>query len=152
MTTIDMTMLPLDKAILLAVRAHAGQVDKGGHPYILHPLRVMQAMSHETERIVAVLHDVMEDAGVTPQDLLAMGFSSTVVEALESVTRREGESYEDFVRRAAANPFGRRVKLADLRDNSDLSRIPNPTERDRERVRKYQHAIDFLERGTDDLR
>lgn len=144
-------MSTLEKAVEIAARAHAGQVDKAGAPYLLHPLRLMLAMSTTEERIVAVLHDVVEDSAVTLGDLRAEGFSETVVEAVAAVTKdgpekaMTWEHYEAFVRRAAANPIGRRVKLADLRDNSDLSRIANPSEKDHARVAKYRRAIALLE-------
>ncbi|MDR3482089.1 MAG: GTP pyrophosphokinase [Burkholderiaceae bacterium] len=135
----------LEQAIALAVSAHTGQVDKAGAPYILHPLRLMLSLQTEPERIVAVLHDVVEDCGVSLEDLKMRGFSAEVVAAIEAVTRRTGESYEDFVLRAAANPIGRRVKLADLRDNSDLGRIDQPSDEERRRVEKYQRPIRLIE-------
>lgn len=103
------------------------------------------ALNSEDERIVAVLHDVCEDCpGWDFERLGAEGFSERVIRALDAVTNRAGESYEDFVRRAAANQIGRAVKLADLRDNSNLSRIAEPTERDFERLAKYRIAIAVL--------
>ncbi|QNM96441.1 HD domain-containing protein [Chitinimonas koreensis] len=143
-------MSTLEHAIALAARAHAGQVDKAGAPYILHPLRLMLTLGHNDERIVAVLHDVVEDCGWTAEALRAEGFSAAVVAAVEAVTRRDGESYEDFVLRAAADPLARRVKLADLRDNCDLGRIAAPTERDLERVAKYRRAIALIEQFAAD--
>ena len=138
-------MATLERAIEIAAKAHAGQVDKAGAPYVLHPLRMMLAVRTPEARMVAVLHDVVEDAEVTLEELRAEGFPAVVLEAVEALTSREGEDYEAFIRRVAPNPIAREVKLADLRDNSDLSRIADPTERDRERVRKYQRAIRFLE-------
>jgi (p)ppGpp synthase/HD superfamily hydrolase len=137
-------MSTLERAIAIAVEAHAGQVDKAGAPYILHPLRVMLAQRTNDARIVAVLHDVVEDCGVTFDELKAEGFSDVVVHALQSVTRGDGESYEDFVARAASNPIGREVKLADLADNSDLSRIASPTEGDLRRAEKYARAVEMI--------
>ncbi len=135
-------MSTLERAIAIAASAHAGQIDKAGAPYILHPLRVMLHVTTEAERITAVLHDLVEDCDEWSfERLLAEGFSGEIIEALKSVTKREGESYEDFVRRACENPIGRRVKLSDLRDNSDLSRISNPTAKDHERLARYQKAI-----------
>jgi hypothetical protein len=134
-------MSSLERAIAIAAQAHEGQIDKAGVPYILHPLRVMLRLSSMEERIVAVLHDVVEDSDVTIEDLQAEGFSAVILEALDSVTKKPGEAYDDFVLRAAANPIGRRVKLADLEDNCDLSRITHPTPRDYERIKKYQRAI-----------
>jgi (p)ppGpp synthase/HD superfamily hydrolase len=131
----------LERAITIAATAHAGQVDKGGAPYILHPLKVMLRMSTLEQRIVAVLHDVVEDCGVSLDDLREEGFSEEVLSAIESVTKVPGESYEDFVDRAAQNPIGRVVKLADLEENSDLSRIASPSWEDLERIEKYRRAI-----------
>jgi len=138
-------MSTLERAIAIAAEAHAGQVDKAGAPYVLHPLRMMLAVVTVEERIVAVLHDVCEDCPGWDFDRLRReGFSATVLAALDTVTKREGESYEDFVRRAGSNPIGRAVKLADLRDNSDLSRIAEPTACDMERIEKYRQAIAAL--------
>ncbi|MBC8999349.1 HD domain-containing protein [Pseudomonas sp. N40(2020)] len=134
----------LERAIAIAATAHAGQVDKGGAPYILHPLKVMLRMTTLEERIVAVLHDVVEDCDISLDDLRKEGFSEEVLSAIESVTKVPGESYEDFVERAAQNPIGRVVKLADLEENSDLSRIASPSWEDLERIEKYRRAIGRL--------
>jgi hypothetical protein len=136
-------MLPL--AIEIATEQHAGQVDKAGRPYIEHPMRVMRRMRTNVERIVAVLHDVIEDGAITLAELRKEGFSYDVVDALDSVTRRRGEDYMAFVARAAADPIGRWVKYGDLRDNADLSRIAKPTDADFARTAKYQRAIAQLE-------
>jgi (p)ppGpp synthase/HD superfamily hydrolase len=138
-------MSTLERAIAIAAQAHAGQVDKAGAPYVLHPLRMMLRVASPEERIVAVLHDVCEDCpGWTFDRLKAEGFSDDILAALDSVTKRDGEDYESFVRRAAANPIGRSVKLADLSDNCDLSRIAAPSPRDHERIEKYRRAIDLI--------
>jgi len=137
-------MSTLERAIEVAAAAHAGQQDKAGEPYILHPLRVMLRVASPEERIVAVLHDVVEDTHVTIEQLRAEGFSQTVLDAVDAVTKRDGEGYEEFVARAAHHPVGRAVKLADLLDNSDLSRLPNPTQKDMARLEKYRKAIAFL--------
>lgn len=134
-------MSTLERAIAIAARAHEGQVDKSGAPYVLHPLRMMLRLSSPEEQIVAVLHDVVEDTAVSLDDLRGEGFSEPVVEAVDALTRRGDETYEAFVRRAASNPIGRRVKLADLEDNCDLSRIAHPTARDHERIERYRRAI-----------
>ena len=108
-------MSTLERAVAIAAEAHAGQVDKAGAPYLLHPLRVMLALTSNEERIVAVLHDVCEDCpGWSFERLRSEGFSDRILAALDSVTKREGEAYSDFVGRAAANAIGRNVKLADL--------------------------------------
>ena len=135
----------LESAIKIAVQAHARQVDKGGSPYILHPLRVMFAVDSNAEQIVAVLHDVCEDCPDWSFDRLeALGFSAEVLEALKSVTRRGDETYEAFVARAARNKIGRAVKRADVLDNSDLSRIANPSAEDFTRLARYEAALGQL--------
>ncbi|KAB0503449.1 MULTISPECIES: HD domain-containing protein [Pseudomonas] len=134
----------LERAIAIAAAAHEGQVDKGGAPYILHPLKVMLRVNTLEERIVAVLHDVVEDCGISFDDLRNEGFSETVLMAIASVTKVPDESYEEFVERAAQNPIGRVVKLADLEENSDLSRIAQPSWEDLERVEKYRRAMGVL--------
>lgn len=131
----------LERAIAIAEKQHAGQVDKAGRPYIEHPLRVMKTMSNDAERIVAILHDVIEDTDFTLDQLVAEGFPGYILEALDAVTRRDGEIYEAFVARAAMNPIGRRVKYADLQDNADLSRIAAPTAADVARTEKYHRAM-----------
>jgi len=136
----------LERAISIAVEAHSGQVDKGGHPYILHPLRVMMAVSSTEEKIVAVLHDVVEDSSWTFEALRKEGFSEEVITALESVTKTsESEDYDSFIERAKCNAIGKAVKIADLRDNMDITRIPNLTEKDSLRLTKYQRALQRLE-------
>lgn len=135
----------LDTAIKLATDAHAGQVDKSGEPYILHPLRVMLSMKTDEERIVAVLHDVVEDSPWSCDDLYWQhGFKPEIVRAVAALTRGKNEDYFDFIRRLAPNPIARSVKIADIRDNLDPSRgLPSdPTAT--ERVEKYRRALDML--------
>jgi (p)ppGpp synthase/HD superfamily hydrolase len=140
-------MPDLERAIAIAVEAHSGQTDKAGHPYVLHALRVMLAVHTNDERIVGVLHDVVEDcAGWTFGRLRSEGFSEAVIAGLDSVTKRDGEPYDAFVRRAATNEIGKAVKRADLRDNMDVSRITNPTDRDYERLAKYRQALSVLDK------
>ena len=134
----------LEKAISIAVEAHRGQKDKNGKPYILHPLSVMGKVQTETDKIVAVLHDVVEDTDWTFDDLKKEGFPSEVLDALDCVTKREGEAYEDFVRRSASNPIARRVKLADLEDNMDVRRMRVVTDEDLARLRRYRRAWALL--------
>ena len=117
-------MATLERAIAIAAEAHAGQRDKAGAPYILHPLRVMLRLGDPVDRIVAVLHDVVEDAPAWPLERLrAEGFSEEVLEAVERLTKRPGEDYEESIERAGAHPIARRVKVADLEDNMDLARL-----------------------------
>ena len=130
----------LEDAIALAVDAHRGQRDKEGQPYILHLLRVMLWLESEVERVVGVLHDVVEDTAYTLEDLRSRGYSDEVLEALACLTKRPGEDYEEFIRRIKPNPLARRVKLADLEDNMDLTRLSTLTEKDLDRLKRYQKA------------
>lgn len=130
----------LDKAIIIAAKAHQGQLDKGGKSYILHPLRVMLSCKEEAEQICAVLHDVVEDTTITLGQLKIEGFSKEILEVLDCLTKREGEDYFHYIERVSKNKIACRVKLADLNDNMDLTRITNPTQKDKKRVEKYQQA------------
>lgn len=130
----------LEEAILIAVKAHKGTIDKGGSLYILHPLRVMHNVNTMEEKIVAVLHDVIEDTEITYDMLISKGFPNQIIEALKSVTRNKDESYMNFIKRAKLNPIGRVVKLNDLNDNLNLSRIENPRKEDYDRLKKYEKA------------
>ena len=107
-------MPTLEDAISLAMEAHRGQRDKAGAPYILHPLRVMLSMETETEMIVAVLHDVVEDGGITIDDLRKAGYSGEIVNAIDHLTRLDGEEYDQFIDRVKGNPLARKVKIVDL--------------------------------------
>ena len=135
----------LESAIATAAKAHAGQTDKAGKPYILHPLRVMlNVKGCIPEQCAAVLHDVIEDTDITAEALLELGFSKEVVDAVVLLTRSKDEDYMEYVKRLKANPIARAVKLADLADNMDMSRIPNPTEKDLARLEKYKKAKSLL--------
>lgn len=134
----------LAKAIKIATEAHQGQKDRYGAPYILHPLRVMQRLMTLAEKTVGILHDVVEDTDWTFEALKKEGFPDDLLAALKAVTKQDGEDYEQFVRRSAANPLGRRVKLADLEDNMDLRRMPQVSEKDVPRLAKYVKAWHFL--------
>lgn len=139
----------LEDAIALSARLHKGQRDKAGACYVLHPLRVMLDASLETEeeRITAVLHDVVEDCDITIKQLQEFGYGDEVIEALGFLTKlpEEKMNYEAFIERICSAPvLARKVKLADLRDNSDISRISQQSERDIERQKKYRRAIDTL--------
>ncbi len=137
-------MTLLERAIDIAVTYHRGKEDKGGNPYILHPLRMMCRMQTETEMIVAVLHDVVEDTDWTFEMLEAEGFPPVVIEALRCVTKRKGEDYDVFITRSLNNDIARKVKLADLEDNMDIRRIASPTQEDLERIAKYRRAWEYL--------
>ena len=130
----------VEDAVALAALSHKTQIDKAGQPYIFHPLRMMLRFEDEAAQIVAVLHDVVEDAGIRLDDLRGLGYSEEIVSALDCVTRRDGETYEQFIERAAANPLARRVKLADLDDNLEVRRLPVIREKDVERLNRYKAA------------
>lgn len=131
-------MSTLEKAIAIAAKAHAGQVDKAGQPYILHPLRVMLRLETEDDRIAGVLHDVVEDTTVTLEQLASAGFPASVVVAIDALTKTPGETRLVAAARAAENAIARRVKLADNTENMDLGRIANPTAKDYTRVEEYK--------------
>lgn len=133
-------MSNLDTALAIAIQAHAGQTDKAGQPYILHPLRLMFQMETEEEKITAVLHDVVEDTDWTLADLRAEGFREEVITAVAAVSRRKGESYEAFIERLKPNPLAVKVKLADLIDNMDVRRLQTITPKDLARLEKYHRA------------
>lgn len=138
---------PLAAAIVCATYAHEGQTDKGGAPYILHPLRVMLAMGDDEARVVAVLHDVLEDC---PAWTLRVTLNPAQTAALEALTRREGEAYAAFIERCGADPLARRVKLADLADNMDVARLPRPYGREVwARHDRYQRAFWTLSNWKD---
>lgn len=134
----------LEKALRIAVEAHAGQMDKAGKPYIFHRLRMCCRCFTDEEKIVAFLHDTIEDTEVTAEDLHSEGFPRNIVDAILSVSRDENESYENFVKRTRLNPLGRAVKLHDLEDNMDLSRLEQVTEKDLGRLNKYIKAYRYL--------
>lgn len=144
-------MATIDRAIMIASIAHAGQKDKAGKPYIFHPLRVMLTVASDKnatdeQKIVAVLHDVIEDTYVQEHHLRENGFSEEIINAIKSVTKiNKDESRMDAAKRAKQNAIGRVVKLADLKDNMDLSRIENPTAKDHSRIAEYKEVKKFLE-------
>lgn len=137
-------MEQLSAALILAARAHDGQTDKGGQPYILHSIRVALKVNSLEHKIVALLHDILEDTEVTEDDLLASGFTRDTVDAVVCLTKEKGEDYMAFIERCKENQIARFVKLADLEDNLDLSRIPAPTAKDKARVQKYKKAMNKL--------
>ncbi len=140
-------MSDLERAIEIAASAHRGHVDKAGKPYILHPLSLMLQFHDLDAMIVAVLHDTVEDSALTLGNLKEAGFSDEVVAAIDALTRREEESYEEFIQRLSPNPLARRVKLADLEHNMDVRRIGSVTSEDLERVEKYHRAWLELRKG-----
>ncbi len=143
------TSVLLNKAVSIAKLAHHGQVDKAGVDYIQHPLRVMNAVDDVKEKIVAVLHDVVEDSEITLEDLRKQGFDDEVVIAVGCLTKLPGESYQQFIGRVKCNPLASKVKLQDLKDNMDLSRLKKISETDLSRVEKYKHAMAILLNSSD---
>jgi len=137
-------MSTIDKAILIAAQAHAGQKDRFGKPYILHPIRLMMNVDSELEQIVAILHDVVEDSDWTLEALRQEGFSAEIISAVDCITKRNSEPYMDYIERLRSNSIARKVKLADLEHNMDLRRIDQVTAYDLERLKKYHLAWRIL--------
>ena len=138
-------MATLERAIEIARHAHASQVDKAGVDYIEHPLRVMEKGENAEQKIVGVLHDVVEDSDWTFVMLEEEGFAPAIIEALKCVTKlSEGEDYDDFISRVMTNPLAVKIKLYDIEDNLDVSRLDSLTDADVARCKKYLHASDRL--------
>lgn len=133
------------KAIRLAFEAHAGQYDKSGLPYILHPIHLAEQMTDELSTVCAVLHDVVEDTPWTLEELEQQGFPEEVIQVIRLLTHCPSLSYSEYIRQLSSNPTARKVKLADLRHNSDLSRLETVDQKALNRVEKYRQAIRFLE-------
>ncbi|MDO6227807.1 HD domain-containing protein [Streptococcus infantis] len=144
MNTAEQSMV--DLALSIARKAHEGQLDKAGVDYIEHPIYVASQVDTEEEKAVALLHDVIEDSPVSAEGLLQAGLPETVVTAVQVLTKKKEQDYQTYLETVKKNPLARVVKLADLKHNSDLSRLSSITEKDRERLKKYKKAIDFLSR------
>ena len=136
----------LELALSIATEAHRGQFDKAGIDYIEHPIYVASQVDTEEEKAVALLHDVIEDSPVSAEELLIAGLPEEVVTAVQVLTKKKEQDYQTYLETVKKNPLARVVKLADLKHNSDLSRLSSITEKDRERLKKYKKAIDFLSR------
>ena len=137
-------------AMSICYEAHAGQLDKAGVPYVFHPIHLAEQMHDEHSTCVALLHDVMEDTDMTPDDLVSAGIPKAYVETLLLLTHEPGTPYLGYIQRLEPDPVARRVKAADIRHNMDLTRLDHaPTKRDLSRVARYRKALDILE-GTDD--
>lgn len=128
----------------IARKAHAQQFDKGGKDYINHPLAVAAQLENPEEKIVALLHDIIEDTDVTPEDLRKAGLKEYLIEAVLIMTKTRDCSYDEYLKEVRHYEFTRPVKIADIRHNMDLSRIQNPSQTDFDRVEKYKKALDFL--------
>jgi (p)ppGpp synthase/HD superfamily hydrolase len=133
-------MATIEDAITIAAQAHSGQKDKAGSPYLLHPLRMMLRMNSDAAMMAAVLHDVVEDTDWTLPRLREEGIPDEVLEAVDCLTHRDGESYQEFVERVRTNPIARQVKVADLEDNMNIRRINQLGSKDLERLKKYHQA------------
>lgn len=140
-------MATLENAITLAVQQHKGQLDKGGQPYILHPLRVMLQLQQPDQQIVAVLHDILEDTHTTAQDLQNLGFQTHIIQAIQALTKLPHETRVQAAMRTAQNPLACAVKIADVQDNMNLTRIPNPTARDLARLEEYRQVLEILHKA-----
>ena len=134
------------KALRLCFDAHREQVDKTGLPYVFHPFHLAEQMKDEYTTVCALLHDVVEDTDYTLDDLRSMGYPDEVVDALALLTHDPEVPYMDYVREIATNPIARKVKMADLRHNSDLSRMDKVDEWAAARTEKYQKALRYLRR------
>ena len=137
-------MPTFEDAIALAALAHKGQYDLAGAPYICHPMRVALAQTDDRARIVAILHDVVEDTFITYEDLTKAGFDEEIIAAVEALTKRPGEKRIDAAVRAKTNSLALQVKLADVADNMNLARMSNPTAEDFARLQEYEGVLAFL--------
>ena len=133
-----------DLALKIAIQAHKEQKDKSGREYVMHPIRVAERCKDPRAKIVALLHDTIEDTSVTAEYLRSEGFPDEIISGVLSVTKREGETYDAFVTRASENRIGREVKIADLEDNMDIRRLDVITDEDVTRLRKYLKAWQYL--------
>ena len=134
----------LELALSIATKAHRGQFDKVGIDYIEHPIFVASQVDSEEEKAVALLHDVIEDSSVTAEELQNAGLPETVVTAVQILSKKKGQDYQTYLKTVKSNPLARAVKLADLKHNSDLSRLETITDKDLEGLEKYKKAIDYL--------
>ena len=135
----------IEKALEIALKAHAGQTDKAGQPYILHPLRIMAKMEMEDEKVVAILHDVIEDSDFTAEQLIEDGIPEHIVEAVQVLSKKEGEGYPEFIDRVVKNKLAAKIKKADIEDNLNILRFNALSENDLKRVAKYHSAWKKLE-------
>ena len=142
MNTTEQSMV--DLALSIARQAHEGQLDKAGVDYIEHPIYVASQVDTEEEKAVALLHDVIEDSPFTAEELLLAGLPETVVTAVQILSKKKGQDYQTYLENVKSNSLARVVKLADLKHNSDLSRLETITDKDLERLEKYKKAIDYL--------
>lgn len=136
--------LLFEKAITIALKAHKGKKDKGGNPYILHPLRIMVSMDTLEEKIVAVLHDVIEDSDISIEHLTKLKFPESITNAIALLSKTKNQDYNDYINSIKKNKLATKVKIADLEDNMNLSRLKSITEKDKQRLVKYKTAYNNL--------
>lgn len=136
----------LASAIALAANAHETQIDKGGKAYILHPIRMMMRLRTNDEELmaIAILHDVVEDSDITTSELISLGYPIRVIAGVDALTRKDDETYDQFIKRCAQNRDAKIVKREDLRDNSDITRLKGLRQKDFERLEKYSRAFIYL--------
>lgn len=139
----------IEKALEIAIKAHRGQIDKAGKAYILHPLRLMNQFADENLMIVSILHDVVEDSSFTLQDLIDVGFAPIIIGAIDCLTKCKDEKYQEFIERVMGNSLAKKVKIVDIKDNLNISRLIKPlSKNDIERLKKYQIALFSLEKSN----
>ena len=136
-------------ALKLCFEAHKDQIDKSGMPYVFHPFHLAEQMVDENTTIVALLHDVIEDTEYTLDDLRKFGFAEDVLSAISLMTHADDVPYMEYVVKIKTNPIAKAVKLADLKHNSDMSRLDRITQTDEERAKKYKQAIELLENSNE---
>ena len=138
----------INKALNLMYEAHKGHKDKGNIPYVFHPYHIAEQMNTEDEIIVALLHDVIEDTKITLEDIKSYGFNNNILEALKVITHDKNINYIDYINKISKNKLATKIKIRDLKHNIDLSRIPNPTEVDYNRVNQYKKALEILNKNN----
>lgn len=145
-------MSSLEKAVEIAIQAHKGQFDKSGEPYILHPMRLASKFENTDLKIVALLHDVVEDSNFSLDDLVGFGFSENIVDAIDCLTKRVNEDYERFIVRASRNKYAIKVKIEDLKDNMNVCRLRQElSNKDLQRIAKYHKAYLMLSKLDKEL-
>ena len=138
-------------ALRIAQRAHDRQLDKGMHPYIMHPVRVSERCKTPEAKIAALLHDTIEDSVLEEKDLVRQGINRDIAAVVTVLTHKKGESYNDYIHRVAKDPIATEVKIADLEDNMDITRLLGPLdEKDFQRLQKYKAAYDYLTESAED--
>ena len=138
------SLITLEKAYNLAFTYHKGQVDKANKPYINHVVYVANHVNSHNEKIVAILHDIVEDTSLTLNDLKELGFSNIVIEAIDAITKRKGEDYQDYLKRVMNNKIAIKVKIEDLKHNSDITRFDNPTIENINKCNEYKKKLEFV--------